>query len=353
MRVARLFVAVASALLALESLAAASQETARFQFSLGAAGHPLSGRIYDGERLTDALSYEGPSDGGPSLESLLGHRIACRGIVVLGEMHDNPDHHSWRAWLLEAVVAKDGDGARCGPANRTVGPVAAVLEQIRADQRAALDRFNEMGRNKGQAVNVDDLKRQLDWGSSGWSKYAYEPLLEAFIRGGYPLYPGDPARETIKRVAREGASALPPDELKRLGLDAPLGAALDRASLQEIEEAHCGLLPAEMMPSMAFAQRYRDAHLADATLGAARDHGAAVLITGNIHARRDRGVPWYVRQRAPEVKLKTVLLVEVEEGKEDPADYMPRDPDGQPAADYLVFTAAAPHDDPCARMRQK
>ena len=107
------------------------------------------------------------------------------------------------------------------------------------------------------------------------------------------------------------------------------------------------MLPKTALPNMAAAQRYRDAHLADATLTAATAHGQAVLLTGNSHARADRGVPWYIRARAPDKTVVSVVVAEVEDGQTDPAAYVPRDPDGSPAADYLIITPTIERDDPC------
>ena len=77
------------------------------------------------------------------------------------------------------------------------------------------------------------------------------------------------------------------------------------------------------------------------------------LIAGNGHVRSDRGVPWHIRRRQPEARVTSVLLLEVEEGKTDPAAYVPRDPEGRPAADTIIFTPRAKRDDPCVAYLQK
>jgi hypothetical protein len=58
-------------------------------------------------------------------------------------------------------------------------------------------------------------------------------------------------------------------------------------------------------------------------------------------------VPWYLRARAPEKTVVSVVFVEVEDGKWDPEAYVPRGPDGKAAADFLVFTPTIARDDPC------
>jgi uncharacterized iron-regulated protein len=112
-------------------------------------------------------------------------------------------------------------------------------------------------------------------------------------------------------------------------------------------------LPPQALGGMAVAQRYRDAHMADVLLSTAQRHGSAILIAGNGHVRTDRGVPWHLRQRAPGTPVAAVLLVEVEDGQTEPADYVPRDPESRPAADFVIFTPRAERGDPCESLQKK
>lgn len=248
-------------------------------------------------------------------------------VLILGEAHDNPHHHKLRAALLSSP--------------------AIVMEHLRADQQAGLTEFNALQADGSQNATIGDLKSKVDWANGAWDKYPLDPLLEAVVASRSTVYAGDPPRDTIRKIAKQGASVLSGADRVRLALDKPLDPDLDAASAKEIEESHCGMLPTTAIPSMAFAQRYRDAHLADATLRAVSEHGKAVLLTGNNHARTDRGVPWYLGARAPDGKVVSIVLVEVEDGQDDPAAYVPRDPAGKPAADYLIFTPAVVREDPC------
>lgn len=309
------------------------------------ASHPLVARVYatDGWRgLRLQPRDDGTANLGPFMTALLGLRAGATAetplVLVLGEVHDNSDHHAARALMLNAI----------GPDSRP--RVGVVAEQVRADQQPALDQFQASARPAG-AEGVAALKTALSWETSGWNKYAYEPVLAAILAQGLTLSAGDPPRQTIKHLAKEGRAGLDAGEAARLALDRELGSALDAASFAEIKDSHCGMLPETAVPRMAFAQRYRDAHLADATLRTASATGAAILLTGNIHARRDRGVPWYLTQRQPGATVISVLFVEVEAGQSDPSAYVPRDPDGKPAADFVVFTPRAERGDPCAAFK--
>jgi uncharacterized iron-regulated protein len=262
-------------------------------------------------------------------------------IVILGEVHDNAAAHAVRA----ALVANDFAGRGLHP--------AAVFEHIRDDQRAALATFSAIKKSVPAGGDAAELMRLLDWDKSGWpDKAIFQPLFEAVIRAELPLYAGDPAREAIKKVAKQGEGALTEDERDRLDLDKPLPPAIQEGLLDQLEQSHCGLMPKTAFGKLAFAQRYRDAHLADVVLKAATKQGSAILFAGNGHVRADRGVPYYLRQRAPDRKIVTVMLLEVEDGKTDPEAYVERDPDGKPLADYIIFTPRQDRPDPCEEMKK-
>ena len=231
---------------------------------------------------------------------------------------------------------------------------ALVFEHIRADQQAALDQFAEFSAKARRLGNSDDLFRFLDWDKSGWpDKQIFEPLFSAAIAGKLPILAGDPPRERVRAIAKGGAAALTDDERQRFKLDQPLAPKLQDALLEELEASHCGLMPKTAFGNMAVAQRYRDAHLADALAKAAAIHARAILLAGNGHVRKDRGVPYYLAQMAPNRKVVSVMLLEVEDGKTDPSAYIPRDPDGKPAVDYIIFTPRTERKDPCADMRER
>jgi uncharacterized iron-regulated protein len=297
----------------------------------GSSQHPLAGRIYDVAKGT--LADPVPAAGGPVL-------LLPEGLVLLGEMHDNPAHHQVQAWLI-------ADALKARPQWRP----AVVFEQIDSSRQEAVDRFETLDAG---ARTADSLFGLLKWQESGWPPAdIYRPLFEAVLGARLPVYAGDLPRAQMRSVARSGLMQIAAEERTRLGLDRPLPAPLADAVRQELEESHCGALPPQALGGMAVAQRYRDAYMAGALFDAASRHGSAVLIAGNGHVRTDRGVPWHLRQRAPGTPVTAVLVVEVEDGKTEPADYVTRDPDGHPAADFMIFTPRASREDPCQAMRKK
>lgn len=303
--------------------------------------HPLCGHILATAKANPAEpTVPCGDDPWMRLKSAASAAVSSGGVLILGETHDNAVHH-----LLQAAAVSEF--AVQGALNTT----AVVFEQLRDDQQGGIDEFKNSER-AGKPVTVADLKQLINWGKSGWPDL-YDPLFEILIASKHPFYAGDVSRSEIMKAAKEGEAALPADDRSRLGLDAPLGDKFDAASIKEIEEAHCGALPKEAFGGMAYAQRYRDAHLADAMLKATQSNGSAILIAGTGHARSDRGVPWYIRERTPEKKVVTVMFIEVEDGNGDGQSYVPLDPDGGPAADFVIFTARAERGDPCEKMRKK
>lgn len=302
--------------------------------------HPLCLAFYATDPTHPSRAATG-SQAGCSAEALIRRdmRAAVAGgaILVLGEVHDNPVHHRLRAVLLRQM-------AKSAPPRPGL-----ALEQLRADQQPEIEAFEALPPDKR---SLEAFTGAVSWEQGGWSKYPYRPLLEAAVTGGFPIYAGDPPRDLVRTAARKAAAALPAAELTRLALATPLGPDHDAAMVREIEDSHCGMLPATAFAGMAFAQRVRDAYLADAALRAAEAHAAAILLTGNGHARTDRGAPWYVHQRAPTRRVVSVLLLEVDDDRRDPETYVPRSLQGAAAADFLIFTPRAAREDPCAEMRR-
>jgi uncharacterized iron-regulated protein len=305
-------------------------------FDAERSGHPLVGRL-----LVEGKPYRKEFLAGECVvppAMLLRSLVADQrpDLLLLGEVHDNPQHHAYRSLWLSLAWPSRGHGTRRAPAS-------AVFEHIRADQQGALDRFAGFEREHGRAPTSGDLLGLLDWDSSGWpNRKLFEPLFSAVIAARLPMLPGEPARGMVREVARGGLGAVPPAERARMKLDTFLPGPLADMLAAELKGSHCGILPESAIPSLALAQRYRDSHLADALQRAAETHGSAILFAGNGHIRTDRGVPWHIRQRAPEKKVVSVMLIEVEDGKSDPETYVPRDPEGRPAADYILFTPRAP-----------
>ncbi|MCB1510381.1 MAG: ChaN family lipoprotein [Hyphomicrobiaceae bacterium] len=268
-------------------------------------------------------------------------------ILVLGEVHDNWLHHALRAVMIERFAK-----AKQGRAAVVMEHIRASKARVLAEYQAAIDRTQPRYWKAAAA----ELGQALNWEKSGWKPWPmFARMAEAAFKAGLPIYAGDPTRVEIRAVARKGVAALSEARRKSLGLDHPLSARVQDALLTQLEASHCNLLPKSAFGTMADAQRLRDAVLAASTVSAARKHGAAILLTGNGHARTDRGAPSYMRKLAPDLKIVSVVFVEAagQSNKNPPVDRLPRSPDGRPAADALVLTGQVQRPDPCVAMRRR
>ncbi|MFZ4809279.1 MAG: ChaN family lipoprotein [Hyphomicrobiaceae bacterium] len=318
----RILLVLAFALAALSPATADGIVPAGGWRSSEARAHPLVGRIVD------------TATGAALAPEALRQRIASHAIVLIGEVHDNADHH-----LLQAEMI--------------AGKAAAVFEHLRADQQPALDAL-ETARVDGKPLPAaGELLERLAWSTSGWPDASlFAPLFAAALAQRSAIVSGDPARATIRDIARSGLGGIVPRDRVRLGLGQSLGEVREARLLDELEASHCGLMPRAAFATMAAAQRYRDAHLADRLAGAFAAHGSAALLAGNGHVRKDRGVPWYLARRHPPVPALVVSLVELQDDRTDLGDYVERGPEGTPTADIVVLTPRAARPDPCEEMRR-
>ncbi len=287
--------------------------------------HPLVGRIWSASQQEGVLPSE------------VVRAASEADVVLIGETHDNPDHHKLQAWLLRELARK---GKR----------PAVVMEMIGTDKADELANV-QLASN----ITADGIASRLDWDNSGWPAFSmYRPIVDAAIGANFPILPGDPTREQMKQISQSGLSALSYSERVKLGLGSQMASAFSSALTDELKTSHCNQLADSDLVNMAQAQRFHDAVLADNVLKAVdKAGGSAVLITGAGHARTDRGVPFYLRTRASGLKVVSIILSEVINGVENPEDGAPHDPNGKAAADFVWYTARSERADPCIELQKQ
>jgi uncharacterized iron-regulated protein len=103
---------------------------------------------------------------------------------------------------------------------------------------------------------------------------------------------------------------------------------------------------------MVLVQRTRDAQLAERLYeGAGQNHGA-LLVAGNGHVRRDRGVPAQL-QHAYGAKSLAIGLLEVRAEVMTPDGYAESFGTRALPFDYVWFTPRASDTDHCAELRER
>ena len=259
-----------------------------------ARGHPLAGRIWQ----PATARFVAPA----AVVAALGRAR----FVLLGEKHDNADHHRIQAWLVGSMIAA---GRR----------PALAFEMFTGDQQAALDRHLS-----ARPKDAAGIGAAVNWAESGWPDWEqYQPIAQAALNGGAAILAADLPRPVRRELSRQGVSALGAERVAALGLDQPLPTDLAAPLREEIAASHCGQLPETMIGPMATVMTARDAQIAAVLKRGAllAGHDGAVLITGKGHARNDRAVPFHLRRGNGAAAIVSLGLVEVAEGVTDPAAY--------------------------------
>jgi uncharacterized iron-regulated protein len=235
--------------------------------------------------------------------------------VMLGEKHDNAEHHRLQAVLLDRLSENGRD-------------TTVIWEMIAPTRDPILAR--------AAAIGADRLGAALGWAEAGWPSWPeYQPIAEIAIARGLAMRGAALPRDQVGALVRGDSD---PDLTAR-----PLSAEGQTALLDQLEASHCGAVPRTALGGMATVQVARDAAIAEAMRAVLGAGGFPVVVTGGGHARRDRGVPWQLPRRT----VLVVGFVEVVRGELDPATYI--DPG---TFDFVWFTPRVDEKDPCERFRR-
>jgi uncharacterized iron-regulated protein len=236
-------------------------------------------------------------------------RLPPADVVILGEIHDNPEHHRNQALAVAALM-----------------PRALVFEMLTPEQA---------GKTPPDRADANAMARAYGWQSSGWPAFSmYHPIFAAAPEA--RIYGGDLPPGEAQRAVSDGAAPVFGAEAARYGLTIRLAPEDQAAREAEQRDAHCNALPEELLAGMVEAQRLRDAALARAVVQALDETGGPVaVITGSGHARVDRGIPAVLDLVAPQARVLSVGQIEAPAAAQQPYD-------------LWIVTGAIPRDDPCA-----
>jgi uncharacterized iron-regulated protein len=306
---ARWLVCSVGACLAL-ALAACSTAPEPWEHIVGAT-HPLSGQIYRGkgsERVREAVLIADAADAD---------------FILIGERHDNRDHHRLQARIVSAL---ERDPRR---------PRALAFEMLSTDRQLAIVEYLD-----GHPGDAAGLGAALDGRTAGWPDWGlYAAIAQAALANGAQIVAADLDAAQQRAVFEQGPYALRSSFVQRTGLNRDVPGALAGNLRDELSAADCGEPPAQTLAGMSWVQRARDAMMAD-RLAAASGKAGGILIAGNGHVRKDRGVPWYLARLEPEARIVSIGLIEVQDEVRRPPADLPYD--------YVWFTPRVDDQDPCA-----
>lgn len=275
--------------------------------------HALSGKIWNsatGQFVTE--------------EELM-TALAGAGYLLLGEKHDNPDHHRLQAAIVTRLLQQQ--------------QVASLsFEMLTSADQARLD-----GIQAQRLQSLEQLREYLQWDDAGWNWDFYGPLVQAGYRARVPLLAAN-----IDEAQMRGAygSELP------AAVSAVLNTAVTAQLNQDIDDSHCGLLPESQFPAMVRVQQSRDNAMAQA-MAVYGGQAVNILIAGNYHVRRDLGVPRYLLHQQPGLAADAIVslaFLEVQPDVVAPAAYLEQF-DAVKAYDFIWFTPAISNEDYCATLR--
>lgn len=254
-------------------------------------------------------------------------RLEGASYLLLGEKHDNPDHHALQLRSLDHVLQ--------------AGNVSTVsFEMMSSDQQPLLQNLP-----LDRQSSLEQLNEYLQWDNDGWNWDYYGPLLHRAMQAGVLINAANISNEEMMEVygaptAAEIAAVL--DEQTMLALE------------KDIDESHCGMLPESQFPAMVRVQQARDYAMAG-SLVPNNEQQLQVLIAGNYHIRRDLGVPNYLLNLQPslqESQIVSLAFMEVDGASDEPSDYLQQFGSVK-AYDYIWFTPAVSDEDYCASLGQQ
>lgn len=256
--------------------------------------HPDLGRILD-MRSGNTLSAQ-----------QLVNELAAVDRVLVGERHDNPDHHALQLWLLEALAQQRPQGS-------------LLLEMLVPDQQQRVARVQALIK---RGASPADLPAEIEW-QKGWDWALYGPVVEYSLAKPYPVLAANLDRGEIASIYRRKPELA----------GAAASADVQQVLLAQIRESHCNMLPQAQLPAMLAVQQQRDLRMAEQLSAAPTP---SMLLAGAYHVRRDLGVPLHLADRGDVAHTRVLMLAEVGE------NVRPEQ------ADFVWFTPAQPQQDHCA-----
>lgn len=273
-------------------------------------------------------------NGRPASWQELTKAVRTAQLLLVGEVHPNPDHHRLQAAVLGAVVANGK-------------PATVVWEMIPSARQAVLDEWS-----MARAPDASALGRTLEWSESGWPAWSlYQPIARVAAQKNLKMIGTALPREMMMNIGRKGADGIAAKLRARLHLDVTLDKQAQAGLMNSLREGHCDLMPEAALAPMSVAQRARDGAMADAMLRASIS-GPSVLIAGNGHIRQDWGVGGLLSRLSPQAQTLSIAQIEVQADQFDPTKYFEQH-DAANGFDFLVFTPKAEIKDYCAELRTR
>jgi uncharacterized iron-regulated protein len=205
--------------------------------------------------------------------------LAKRGVVLLGESHDQAEHHRWQLHTIAALFSHRPD-------------MVIGFEMFPRHVQPVLDRWS-----KGELDETTFL-REIEWSQIwGFAEELYLPLFHFARMHRLPMLALNIDRSTNRLVAVQGLASVPSADREGVGDPAPASSSY-RDRLFEWFKKHPAAgqdarAASERFERFVCAQQFWDRAMAEAIAGAHRDGRRPLVIgiMGSGHIEYGDGVP--------------------------------------------------------------
>lgn len=210
-------------------------------------------------------------------------KLAGAQRLIVGEKHDNAEHHQIELWLLQNLAQERPQGS-------------LLLEMLTADQQPRVTKVKSWLK-EDPLVRDGRIQELLNW-QKGWPWEMYGGVVTEALRAPYPLINANINRDEIMRLYKE--PRFPEGKLST----AP---AVQAALKETIIAMHEGNIEGHQLTAMLAIQQQRDRYMAQQLLHAP---APALLIAGGYHASKSFGVPLHMEDLSPSSRPVVLMLAE-------------------------------------------
>ncbi|MGH1537987.1 MAG: ChaN family lipoprotein [Gammaproteobacteria bacterium] len=241
--------------------------------------------------------------------------------ILLGEIHNHPDHHVLQARVINSLVAS--------------GKKPTVVMEMLSQQA-----WQEQPQQWSKADELQELASMLN---DGWPWQLYAPILQSVVQHQLELFAGNVSSDELHRWSNERSNDNQIDLLSEYSYTADNFEVLKK----NIVDSHCGHANQGFVSFMSRAQMQRDKIMAELLV---EKELPVIFIAGSGHVRNDYAVPMQLRNNFAQNSYLTVAFVSVQEGEDDPQAYLQAVPD---LYDMLYFTPGHTDQDPCEQFKKQ
>ncbi|MFO1206817.1 MAG: ChaN family lipoprotein [Burkholderiales bacterium] len=201
--------------------------------------------------------------------------LARKRVVLLGERHDDADHHRWQLQVIAGLHAQRPD-------------LVIGMEMLPRRAQPALDEWATGRLTEGEFLARTEWTRV--W---GFDPGLYLPILHFARINRIPVVALNVERAVVSEIASKGLGSVPVDRRESVGMPAAAGKAYRERLRQVFQEHGAGERAASEFDHFVEAQLFWDRAFAEALAAAARrpGHPLVIAITGSGHLANGDGVP--------------------------------------------------------------